>query len=166
VVLQLNLPNTSAPANKLSVVLRILGNPVILSAIGGILFSLTGLRVPLVIDRSLDILSGLALPMALLLIGASLSFELMHLKMLRVLCSSVIKLFLLPALGFTLYRLLDVALQDYLPGLILLASPTATITYVMAKEMSGDTDFAVAALSTSTILSAVTFSLWLHISAG
>jgi predicted permease len=166
VVLQLNLPNTSAPENKWSVVLRILGNPVILSAIGGILFSLTGLRVPLVIDRSLDILSGLALPMALLLIGASLSFELMHLRMLRVLCSSFIKLFLLPALGFILYRLLDVALQDYLPGLILLASPTATITYVMATEMNGDTDFAVAALSISTILSAVTFSLWLHISAG
>lgn len=166
VVLQLNLTDTSAPENKLSVVLKILGNPVILSAIGGILFSLTGLRVPLVIDRSLDILSGLALPMALLLIGASLSFELMHLRMLRVLCSSFIKLFLLPALGFILYRLSDVALQGYLPGLILLASPTATITYVMAKEMNGDTDFAVAALSTSTILSAMTFSLWLHIAGG
>jgi hypothetical protein len=37
--------------------------------------------------------------------------------------------------------------QGYLPGLILLASPTATLTYVMAKEMNGDEDFAVAALS-------------------
>jgi hypothetical protein len=53
-----------------------------------------------------------------------------------------------------------------MPGLILLASPTATITYVMAKEMNGDADFAVAALSISTILSAMTFSLWLHISGG
>jgi predicted permease len=166
VVLQLTSANTSVPENKLSVVMRILGNPVILSAIGGIVFSLTGLRVPLVIDRSLNILSGLALPMALLVIGASLSFELMQLRILRVLCSSFMKLFLLPGLGFTLYRLFGLALQDYLPGLILLASPTATITYVMAKEMNGDTAFAVAALSTSTILSAVTFSLWLHIAAG
>ncbi|MGD8449794.1 MAG: AEC family transporter [Desulfobacterales bacterium] len=166
VVLQLNSANTSVPENKLSVVMRILGNPVILSAIGGIVFSLTGLRVPLVIDRSLNILSGLALPMALLVIGASLSFELMQLRILRVLGSNFMKLFLLPGLGFTLYRLFGLAIQDYLPGLILLASPTATITYVMAKEMNGDTDFAVAALSTSTILSAVTFSLWLHIAAG
>jgi predicted permease len=166
VVLQLNSANTSVPENKLSVVLRILGNPVILSAIGGIVFSLTGLRVPLVIDRSLNILSGLALPMALLVIGASLSFELMQLRILRVLGSSFMKLFLLPGLGFTLYRVFGLAIQDYLPGLILLASPTATITYVMAKEMNGDTDFAVAALSTSTMLSAVTFSLWLHIAAG
>jgi hypothetical protein len=36
----------------------------------------------------------------------------------------------------------------------------------MAKEMNGDTDFAVAALSSCTLLSAVTFSIWLHIAAG
>jgi hypothetical protein len=36
----------------------------------------------------------------------------------------------------------------------------------MAKEMNGDTDFAVATLSLCTILSAVTFSIWMHIAAG
>jgi predicted permease len=166
VVLQLNSANILVPENKLRVVMRILGNPVILSAIGGIVFSMTGLRVPLVIDRSLNILSGLALPMALLVIGASLSLELFQLRMRQVFYSNFMKLFLLPGLGFTLYRIFDLAIQNYLPGLILLASPTATITYVMAKEMDGDTDFAVAALSTSTILSAVTFSLWLYIASG
>jgi predicted permease len=69
-------------------------------------------------------------------------------------------------LGVILYRLFDIDLKDYLPGLILLASPTATLTYVMAKEMNGDTDFAVAALSTCTMLSAATFSIWLHVTAG
>ena len=146
--------------------LRILGNPVILSALAGILFSSTGLKLPLVISRSLDILSGLALPMALILIGASLSFKLMRLKMFRIFSSSILKLILLPGVGFFLFRLFDINLQDYLPGLILLASPTATLTYVMAREMNGDSDFAVAALSCCTLLSAVTFSIWLHIAAG
>jgi len=163
VALQLNSANPSATGNRMDVALRILGNPVILSAMAGILFSLSGLRVPLVIDRSLDILSGFALPMALLVIGASLSFELMQLRILRVLSAGLMKLILLPGLGFALYRLFGMASQDYLPGLILLASPTATITYVMAKEMNGDTDFAVAAISTSTMFSAITFTLWLHI---
>jgi predicted permease len=62
-----------------------------------------------------------------------------------------------------LYRLGGLTLQDYLPGLILLASPSATLTYVMAKEMKGDTDFAVAAISASTMLSATTFSIWLTV---
>ena len=163
VALQLNSDKPSATGNRFEVAFRILGNPVILSAMAGILFSLSGLRVPLIIDRSLDILSGFALPMALLVIGGSLSFELMQLRILRVLSSGFMKLILLPGLGFALYRLFGLASQDYLPGLILLASPTATITYVMAKEMNGDTDFAVAAISISTMFSAITFTLWLHV---
>ncbi len=163
VALQLNSDSPSAAGNRFDVALRILGNPVILSAMAGILFSLSGLRVPLIIDRSLDILSGFALPMALLVIGGSLSFELMQLRILRVLSSGFMKLILLPGLGFALYRLFGLASQDYLPGLILLASPTATIAYVMAKEMNGDTDFAVAAISISTMFSAITFTLWLHV---
>jgi predicted permease len=165
VALQFNSNDASTSKSKRDAVLRILGNPVILSALAGILFSSTGLKLPLVISRSLDILSGLALPMALILIGASLSFKLMRLKMFRIFSSSILKLILLPGVGFFLFRLFDINLQDYLPGLILLASPTATLTYVMAREMNGDSDFAVAALSCCTLLSAVTFSIWLHIAA-
>jgi len=161
--LQFNSDDISVKGNKLYIVLRILGNPVILSALAGILFSLSGLKMPLVIDRSLHILGGLALPMALLIIGASLSFELMQLRILRVISSSLLKLILLPGIGFLLYRIFGIAVQDYLPALILLASPTATITYVMAREMGGDVDFAVAAISTSTLISSITFTLWINI---
>ncbi|MBW1692656.1 MAG: AEC family transporter [Deltaproteobacteria bacterium] len=161
--LQFNSDDISVKGNKLYIVLRILGNPVILSALAGILFSISGLKMPLVIDRSLHILGGLALPMALLIIGASLSFELMQLRILRVISSSLLKLILLPGIGFLLYRIFNIAVQDYLPALILLASPTATITYVMAREMGGDADFAVAAISTSTLISSVTFTLWINI---
>jgi len=163
VVLQLNVDNIPAKHNKSNMVWKILGNPVILAAIAGILFSMTEAPIPLVIDRSLGIISNLAFPMALLIIGASLSFKLMRLRILSVFATDTVKLILLPALGFALFRLFDLKPQDYLPGLILLASPTAVITYVMAKEMNGDTDFAVAAVSTCTMLSAVTFSLWLKI---
>lgn len=163
IALQVNADDVSISENKRDIFRRILVNPVILSALAGILFSSTGLRMPLVISRSLDILSGLALPMALILIGASLSFKMMQLKILRIFSSSFLKLILLPCLGFIFYRMFDIDLKDYLPALILLASPTATITYVMAGEMNGDTDFAVAALSTCTMLSAITFSIWLNI---
>ena len=83
--------------------------------------------------------------------------------MLPVLDTGIIKLVLLPVLGLLLFILYGLASAEYLPGLILLASPTATVTYVMAKEMNGDTDFAVAAISTSTLISAVTFTVWLNI---
>jgi len=163
VALQLYAENTSQKKNRYDVVFRILGNPVIVSAMAGLLFSMAGLRMPLVIDRSLAIISDLALPMALLIIGGSMSFEMMQLPIFSVLATGLMKLILLPGLGFMLFRLSGLALQDFLPALILLASPTATISYVMAKEMHGDTDFAVAAISTSTMLSAITFTFWLNI---
>jgi predicted permease len=48
-----------------------------------------------------------------------------------------------------------------IPALILLASPTATVTYVMARELHGDAEFAGAAISASTSLSALSFVFWL-----
>ena len=162
IALQVNSNRGVESGNISKVILAILGNPVIVSAMGGILFSIIAIPIPLIINRCLDILSSLALPMALLLIGGSLSFERMRSRIASILSSGMLKLILLPALGVTLYRLLNLTLQDYLPGLIILASPTATVTFVMAKEMNGDADFAVAAISASTIFSAVTFSVWLN----
>lgn len=146
-----------------AVLRKIAGNPVIASAMAGIVFSLAEIPVPLVVERSLDILSGMALPMALLIIGGSISFDLIREKLNLVAATMGLKLVLLPGLGFALYRAFGLPAQDYLPGLILLASPAATISYVMAKEMGGDPDFAVASISASTLLSSVTFTAWLNL---
>ena len=64
-----------------------------------------------------------------------------------VLSASIVKLIVLPGLGFMGFRFLGLSPQDYLPGLIILATPTATITMVMAYEIGGDMDFAAATVS-------------------
>jgi predicted permease len=141
---------------------RILINPVILSALLGIGYAALQLPLPIILDRSLKILSGLALPMALLLIGASLSFSLVKVQLWSALASSFAKLLALPALGLMVYRYLGLSPDDYLPGLILLAAPSATLTYVFAREMHGDAELAVATISVGTILSGFTYAAWLH----
>ena len=143
-------------------VMKIIANPVILSAMAGILFSAIGLEMPLVVRRSLEILSGLALPTALLLIGATLSLKLIRDYLGTVLSVAVIKLVLLPVMGLMLFRVFHLPASEYMPALILLASPTATVAYVMSKEMQGDPDAAVATISAVTLLSALTFIFWLH----
>lgn len=149
------LPDFSTLARKL------LGNPVILGAMAGIIVSSLAIPVPRVIGRILDILGGLAPPMALLLIGASLSLELMR-KYLRPTMGAVtMKLLVLPALGLLLFHLFHIGSADYLPALILLSSPTATVAYVMSKEMRGDADFTVATISASTLFSSFFIMAWL-----
>jgi predicted permease len=162
-VLTVNSESRSDKHGWTVILRKLAGNPVIVSAMAGIVFSLAEIPVPLVVERSLDILSGLALPMALLIIGGSISLDLIREKLQPVLATMGLKLVLLPGLGYVLFRIFGLPSQDFLPGLILLASPAATISYVMAKEMGGDPDFAVASISASTLLSSVTFTIWLKL---
>lgn len=141
----------------------IMMNPTILSAGAGIIFSLLEITLPVVALRSLDILSALGLPMALLIIGASLSFELMQTKMPAVFSATLIKLLALPGFAFAIYALTNMGRSEMLPILIILSSPTATVTYVMAREMGGDMELAVSTISICTMCSSLTFLIWLNI---
>jgi malate permease and related proteins len=152
--------NTKEPDLK-DILKKTLVNPVILSALVGIIFSFLNLNLPLVLDRAIDILKGMALPMALLIIGASLSFEKVKSQFKHVIIASFIKLIISPGIGLVLYRLFGLPAEHYIPALIILASPSATLTYIMAKEIDGDPDYAVAVISLCTILSCVTFGIWL-----
>ncbi len=150
------------PGVKQAVIFRLLGHPVILAALGGIAVSLARIGLPPVVDRTLHILSSMALPMALLLIGASLSLERLRTDMKAAAAIALIKLVAMPGIGFGLFKWLAIPGPLFLPGLILLGAPTATLAYVMAKDMGGDDDLAVAAISATTLLSAVTYAVWLH----
>jgi predicted permease len=149
--------------STLSLARRVLLNPVIISAMAGMAFSLMRLDLPVILDRSLRILSGMALPLALLVIGTSISFEQMRQQLRFTALIGVLKLLLLPASGLILFHMVNLQRFEYIPALILLASPSATISYVMATEMAGDADMATAAVSVTTLASAVTFTLWLSL---
>lgn len=159
--LQLFSPDSPRGGKLVFVLKKVVGNPVILSAMAGIAFSFSGIALPVTAHRTLSILSGMALPLALLVIGASLSPALIRANLKYAFSSGVIKLLVLPAVGLFFYSWAGLAPARFLPGLILLASPTATITYVMAAEMKGSVELASAAISLNTLLSSLTFLFWL-----
>jgi hypothetical protein len=161
-ILQFYSTRPNVKGNTLMMMLKIIGNPVIVSSMAGMLVSATGTPIPRILDQSLQILAGLSLPMALLIIGASLSFHLVTERILPVLGSAFLKLIAMPAFGYVGFIMAGTPVTQYLPALILLASPTATICYVMAKEIDGDIDFAAAAISVNTLLSALSYMLWLN----
>ena len=162
VVLQLHTPDEAEPLTAGKMLSKIIGNPIIVSAFAGILVVWVGFDLPVFADRILKIIGSLALPLALIIIGGSLSFHLPSGILGPLFFSMAAKLGLLPAVALGLYLFAGIPAPDYLPALILLAAPTATVCYVMARELHGDAEFAVIAISLSTLLSAVTFSIWLH----
>lgn len=142
---------------------KVLANPVILPVLAGMLFCASQLAVPFILERSLTIVGGKAEPTALLIISASLSNERIRTHKWFVLAAAAIKLLALPFSGWMLYKRFGLRAAEFLPGLILLASPSAAITYVKATEMLGDGNLDVATVSASTLMSAVAFIFWLKL---
>lgn len=162
-VLQRHAGGPAAGGRRRNTLRQVLGHPIILAALAGILCAAFEVRLPLVLERCLAILSGMSLPLALLIIGGSLTFDLLKSRWAPLAASAGLKLLVMPALGLAACRYLDIGAADFIPALILLATPSATVSYVMAHEMGGDADFAVGAISASTLLSFATISFWLAV---
>ncbi len=144
-----------------SLVKSVLFNPIILAAMAGLAWSLTGWKLPAVLDRTLQILGNMGLPLALLIIGSNLAQGRLDRDWKGLLSLEAFKLLLMPALGLLLLTMLGVEHLALAVTVILLASPTATISVIMAGEMGGDSRLSSQAVTLSHALSAVTYSFWL-----
>lgn len=138
---------------------HIFRNPIIVTVALGIVYSALGFSIPGPVQRGLNILSGMAFPTALLLIGASLSFGAARVMVREVMGIGLLKLLGLPFLGYVLMKSAGVPDALILVGMIILASPPATVTYVMAAEMGGNPELAATSVSIHTLLSAFSYSL-------
>jgi predicted permease len=138
-------------------------NPIVTSALVGIIFSFFGLKLPNFLNRFLEIVSSMALPMALLIIGASLSLSPMSKNLYWLFSSSILKLLFLPCLGVMLLHNAGVHPLSIEVAATLLGVPTATISVIMSSEMEGDVKFASTAVTLSTLLSLFSLSLWSYL---
>jgi len=136
-------------------------NPIILAVVASMLYSASGAPMPAPVKRFLQILAGMALPTALLLIGAGLSFNAVRLRMKEIAGIGFLKLICFPLLGLIAMRAAHVPDFFILPGVILLAAPPATVTYVMSVELGGDPELAASSISILTLASALSYSLLL-----
>ncbi len=157
---------TFAPSEGRRLTVKSLGkfiaNPIILGTVLGLISSGSGISLPGFLDRTLVIVADMALPLALLIIGGSLRTGVSG-RSVQMGISTILKLLVLPLTGLILFRLLDVSHALAVPSIILLSSPSATISYVMSAEMGGDSDLAAAAVTISTVLSIITYAFWLSV---
>ncbi len=140
---------------------KLLVNPIILSTLAGLVASFFHIPLPVIIDKTLMIIGKMALPTALLIIGGSLNMGQIFTDLKPALLSSVLKMVGLPLLGVGLFQLFSVPRSLWVVGIVLLSAPSATVCYIMARELHGDPALASSAVTTSTLLSLFSFVFWL-----
>jgi predicted permease len=135
-------------------------NPVIIGSAIGMVFSALRWRVPGPMDQTLDWIAQTALPLAMLTVGATLEVSRIRTQGLLVFIACFLKLIFLPALTLLILSKIGIRGESLAMAVILFASPTAVISYIMTKEMKGDEDLASAIVMGTTVISPLTMTLW------
>lgn len=143
--------------------INICKNPIILSIIAGIAVSLLEIDFPVIIDKTLENVAKLATPLALLVIGASFEGRKAIAKIRITLVGCFIKLVVQPAIFLPVALWLGFEGEKLISILIMLGAPTTASCYIMAKAMNNDTVLTSSIVVMSTLLSAVTLTLWIFL---
>ena len=113
---------------------QLLYNPLILASFAGIIWSFLALPMPTIVDRSLNIATGMTLPLALLAIGGGFSLKKLQGDLIKAATAAFCKLVLLPLVALGLLLLLGIEGIDLGIGILIAATPAATANYIMAQD--------------------------------
>lgn len=142
---------------------EILTNPIILGILAGMIWSLLSLPMPVFLDSTIDNLGGIATPLGLMAMGASLNFRQAFGRVRATASCAFLKLIgfealFLPmaiSLGFT---------QDKLTAIIIMLGSASTVScYVMARNMDHDGSFSSGVIMVTTLFSSFTLTGWLFL---
>ena len=147
------------------VIRKLIRNPILIGIVAGVIVSALNLPVPTMLRDTGAYLTGMTLPLALICIGATLDFSslLSHGRSiaLAVFFKLVISPVLLVGLG------LAFGLGDTQLGVLffMAASPTATASYIMARQMTSHGALAAEIVAVTTALGVVSYTFgiaWLR----
>ena len=153
---------TKATGRRLSIFFKeILTNPLVLACAAGLLYARTLGSFPAYIENTLQLMSAVALPLALISIGGALTLKSLKGNLAIAGIASIIKLLFLPLVGFWILKVLQVSGLPFKVGIIFLTLPTSASIYVLSSQLNSDTELASASIVLSTILSFVSLSIGL-----
>lgn len=158
--------HTARAAGESSPWRQIVLNPLILASVAGVAWSFLALPLPLLLERSLKIVTGMTLPLALLAIGGACSIERLKGDLVAALLAAGAKLIWMPILAGLLLYAAGVRGLDLEIGILIAGTPAATANYIMASQMKGDAELAGSIIMISTLAAAVTYSIALFILRG
>lgn len=136
-----------------------LRNPLILACFLGFALNLSHIEIPVMARRSLVAIGQLALPLALIGLGAGLKFEELKGRLSLSVIAALINVAFSPLLGYFVGRSLGLDPTSLKVAVIFLSCPTAVFSYVLAEMLGNDGVMARNIVILSTLLSIVSLVL-------
>ena len=145
------------------IILDIVKNPLIISSVLGIIFSMLGIRLPTAVDTTVQDLAKLSTPIAFMILGGDLDFSKVkgNLKVASVVLT--IKLVILPLIMIPMIVMMGYRDADLLSGLLAYQTPVAVSSYIMAQQAGADGQLAGQLVVFSSVLSIFTLFVTIFI---
>ncbi len=133
--------------------------PPLLATLAGIGWAMAGWTLPPAVDKALTALGEMALPLGLLGVGGSLVTVKLGDRWRAPLAAAAVKTVLSPLLGWAVGRMLGLGALELKMVMILMATPTAIVSYAMAIELKGDESLASGVIAVSVVASLVSMAV-------
>ena len=147
--------------------LHILGqiakNPLVIGSVLGILTLVAGIRLPHILEQTIQSVSAIASPLQLYLLGAFFQFSGLKTYRRELVTVSIAKLIVSPGLFLGLGALLGFRGVAFVSLIGIFASPTAVNSFTMAQQMGGDAELAGDIVVTTSAASILTMFLWIFL---
>jgi len=153
----------SKPAGVGRVVRSIAANPLIISTLLAILLVQSGLRLNEPVAQTLNLLGDATISLGLICVGAALDLGAMKSSKLPLAAGTLLRLFVMPAITFGLCNAFGMSRMSLEIAMICVAAPVATSSYILARQLGGDSRLMANIVTLTTLASLVTIpiTLWL-----
>ena len=141
-------------------------NPFVLSSIGGTALNVFGIPLVEPLAGTLDLLGSGATGVGLIVVGAGLKFRVIDSARGGVALAVALKLVVMPALVYGAALFWGVTGTALAVTLVAAAVPTATASYILARQLGGDGEYVAGILTVQIIVAAVTLPLILWLATG
>lgn len=136
-------------------------HPCMVAAVLGLAVLLSGFRLPVFINRTLEYCSSCLMALSMILIGVVLAnLEIRHLVRMDVLAFATLRLLIIPGLVYFGCRLFQVQPIVTATCTLLAGMPAASLTAVLAARYQGDAELGSLLVAVSTLLSSATIPMW------
>lgn len=141
----------------------IVTNPIIIGIAAGVMWSLLGLPMPVILEKTVKNVAVLATPLGLMAMGASLEMKRAFAKLKPAAAATMIKLVILAAVFLPIAVHMGFTREKLVAILVMLGSATTVSAYVMAKNMGHEGVLTSSVVMLTTFFSAFTLTGWLYI---
>ena len=137
-----------------ALVRQIVTNPLVVACALGIAMQVSGLQIPGAIEPAMRALGLASMPLGLLCVGAALDFSGVRAWAQPVFVSSAVKFMAMPMLTLAVGHALGLTDVALIVALLFQALPTASSSYIMARQLGGDAPLMAGITAAQTVLAA------------